>query len=67
MDGTGKRKLKKADDSEEDSKEPGSKKIFTCSYKDCGKQFTELGNLKAHIRIHVTNFIIIDWRKTFQM
>jgi len=29
------------------------KRIYECPYADCGKKFTESGNLKTHIRIHV--------------
>jgi len=31
------------------------RKFYSCSYKDCGKIFTESGNFKAHVRTHVNN------------
>jgi uncharacterized Zn-finger protein len=44
---------KKRNNKSEDS---DIKKAYSCSYKDCGKIFTESGNFKAHIRTHVSNF-----------
>jgi len=29
------------------------RRTYTCPYAECGKVFTESGNLKAHIRVHV--------------
>ena len=29
------------------------RKTYKCPYDECGKVFTESGNLKAHIRVHV--------------
>ena len=36
-----------------EAKQSPKKKAFTCPYNDCRKMFTESGNLKTHIRIHV--------------
>lgn len=33
-------------------KRVNGKHQYTCPYSDCGKQFSESGNLKTHIRIH---------------
>lgn len=41
------------DQKKDESKPEGNKKSFICPYKECGKRFTESGNLKTHIRIHV--------------
>lgn len=30
------------------------KKVYICPYENCQKAFSESGNLKTHIRIHVT-------------
>jgi len=59
----GKRPLRKNTEQSEDSKESEGKKTYTCPYKGCSKTFTESGNLKTHIRIHV-NFLhhFSDWR-----
>lgn len=26
---------------------------FVCPYSNCGKRFTEKGNMKTHIKVHV--------------
>ena len=49
-----KKQVKKEEDEGEEQKVNDSKKAFTCPYKGCGKQFSESGNLKTHIRIHVS-------------
>lgn len=35
-------------------------KPFACPYEGCGKQFSESGNLKTHIRIHVNKTLITN-------
>lgn len=30
------------------------KKVFKCPHPNCPKQFREKGNLRTHIRVHVT-------------
>jgi len=45
----------------EDDKGSESRRIYNCPYKDCEKMYTESGNLKAHIRTHVSFLTEIDW------
>lgn len=40
----------------EDSKDNEIKRPFICPFNDCSKQFSESGNLKTHMRIHVLLF-----------
>lgn len=40
----------------EDGKGSDVKRFYNCPHKNCEKIFTESGNLKAHIRTHVTTF-----------
>ncbi len=42
-----------SDQKKDEQRAEPAKKVFICPYKDCGKRFTESGNLKTHIRIHV--------------
>jgi hypothetical protein len=52
-------------DENEDGKDSENKKIFSSPYKKSEKVFTESGNLKAHIRTHVSSLTRIDWRTSF--
>ncbi len=41
-----------------------SKRMYLCPYKGCGKQFSESGNLKTHIRIHVFLLRFLNFSQT---
>lgn len=44
----------------------GKKKYYACPYQGCEKKFKESGNLKTHIRIHVSkwiNFILYAYER----
>ena len=48
-----KEEIKGGDQKSEDQLPDQNKKVFMCPYIYCGRRFTESGNLKTHIRIHV--------------
>ena len=49
------------------TKEKATQRVYVCPFEECKKCFTESGNLKTHIRIHVIYkqilTLFIDWRK----
>ena len=44
-------------------------KQYQCPYDSCQRIFKEKGNLKTHIRVHVSSFnhFILDRRKTLRL
>ena len=41
------------DEDEKDFNTKEHKKTYLCAFPGCSKKFTESGNLKTHMRIHV--------------